>query len=128
MASIRLDNVEKVYPNGQVALRSLTLEIRDGELMVLVGPSGCGKTTTLRLIAGLEAPTQGRIRLDDQDITDWPSHKRDVAMVFQTYALYPHKSIRDNLGFGLQLRGAGRAEIADRVSKVAQTLGLDGIL
>jgi multiple sugar transport system ATP-binding protein len=128
MASIRLDNAEKVYPNGQVALHGLTLEIRDSELMVLVGPSGCGKTTTLRLIAGLETPTQGRIFLDNRDVTDWPPQKRDVAMVFQTYALYPHKSIRDNLGFGLRLRGVRRAEIAERVSKVAQTLGLDGVL
>jgi multiple sugar transport system ATP-binding protein len=128
MASIRLDNVVKIYPNGQVALRDLTLEIRDGELMVLVGPSGCGKTTTLRLVAGLETPTQGRILLDNRDITDWSPQKRDVAMVFQTYALYPHKSVRDNLGFGLRLRGVRSAEIADRVLKVAQTLGLEPLL
>lgn len=128
MASICLQNVEKVYPNGQVGLRALTLEIHDGELMVLVGPSGCGKTTTLRLIAGLETPAQGRILLNSQDITYWPPQKRDVAMVFQTYALYPHKNIRDNLGFGLRLRGVRRAEIAERVSKVAQTLGLNDIL
>src|SRR6266851_650738 len=128
MASIRLDNVEKTFANGQVALSDLTLEVRDGELMVLVGPSGSGKTTALRLVAGLETPTHGRIMLDNRDITDWPPQKRDVAMVFQTYALYPHKSVRDNLGFGLRLRGAPKAEIADRVLNVAQILGLEALL
>jgi len=128
MASIYLENVEKIYANGAVGLRDLTLEIRDGELMVLVGPSGSGKTTALRLVAGLETLTQGRILLDNRNITHWPPQKRDVAMVFQTYALYPHKSVRDNLGFGLRLRGAPKAEIADRVSKVAQILGLEALL
>ena len=106
MASLRLEKVDKVYPNGQEAVRGIDLDVRDGELLVLVGPSGCGKTTVLRILAGLETPTRGRVFLDDKDVTDWPPQDRDLAMVFQTYSLYPHKAVRDNLGFGLRLRNA----------------------
>ena len=128
MASLRLEKVNKVFPNGQEAVRGIDLDVGDGELVVLVGPSGCGKTTILRIIAGLETPTRGRLFLDGQDITSWPPQKRDVTMVFQSYSLYPHKTVRDNLGFGLRLRRAPRQVIADRVKTVAQSLGLESLL
>jgi multiple sugar transport system ATP-binding protein len=128
MASLRLDKVNKVYPNGQVAVREIDLEVGDGELVVLVGPSGCGKTTILRIIAGLETPTRGRVLLDSTDVTAWPPQDRDLAMVFQSYSLYPHKTVRDNLGFGLRLRHAPRNVIADRVQNVARSLGLESLL
>src|SRR5262245_61705523 len=108
MASVCLEKVDKVYPNGQEAIRGIDLDVGDGELVVLVGPSGCGKTTILRITAGLEAPTRGRVLLDGKDVTDWPPQDRDLAMVFQSYSLYPHKTVRDNLGFGLRLRHAPR--------------------
>ncbi len=128
MAAIRLDNVEKVYPNGHVAARNIDLSIADGEFVVLVGPSGCGKSTTLRMVAGLETPTAGRIYIGDEDVTEVPPQDRDIAMVFQSYALYPHKSVRDNLAFGLRMRGAERAQIAERVERAATTLGLEDFL
>lgn len=128
MASVRLENVRKVYPGGQVGVRDLSLTIADGELLVLVGPSGCGKTTTLRLVAGLETPTSGRLFIADRDVTGLPARERDVAMVFQNYALYPHQTVRGNLEFGLRLRRAPAAVIAQRVERVARTLGLDGLL
>ncbi len=128
MASLRLEKVDKVYPNGQEAVRGIDLQIGDGELVVLVGPSGCGKTTILRIIAGLETPTRGRVFLDGKDVTDWPPQDRDLAMVFQSYSLYPHKTVRDNLGFGLRLRHAPRHVIADRVQSVARSLGLESLL
>ena len=109
MAAIRLQNVRKVYPNGYVAARGLDLEIANGEFIVLVGPSGCGKSTTLRMVAGLETPTEGSIWLGGRDVTDLPPQQRDVAMVFQTYALYPHKTVRDNLAFGLRMRAVPRS-------------------
>src|SRR5262249_54690568 len=98
MASVRLEKIDKVYPNGKEAVRGIDLDVGDGELVVLVGPSGCGKTTILRIIAGLETPTDGRVFLDGNDVTSWPPRQRDVAMVFQSYSLYPHKNVRDNLG------------------------------
>src|SRR5437660_7907268 len=128
MASLRLEKIDKVYPNGQEAVRGIDLEVADSELVVLVGPSGCGKTTILRIIAGLETPTRGRVFLDDKDVTDWPPQKRDLAMVFQSYALYPHKTVRDNLGFGLRLRHSPRQLIAERVESVARSLHLEGLL
>jgi ABC-type sugar transport system ATPase subunit len=128
MASITLAGVSKVYGNGQAAARDLTLEVADGELLVLVGPSGSGKSTVLRLLAGLEAPSSGRVLIGDRDVTERPPQERDVAMVFQSYALYPHKSVRDNLAFGLRVRGVDAATIAERVSRAALTLGLDGLL
>ena len=128
MASVRLDGVEKVYPNGHVAARGLDFEIADGEFMVLVGPSGCGKSTALRMIAGLEAPTSGRVLIGSRDVTALPPQERDIAMVFQSYALYPHMTVRDNLGFGLRMRGASRDEIAERVRRAAAALGLGLVL
>jgi multiple sugar transport system ATP-binding protein len=128
MASIALEHVEKVYPNGHVAVRDLSLTIRHGELLVLVGPSGSGKSTVLRLIAGLEQPSAGRILIDDDDVTAVPPERRDLAMVFQSYALYPHKSVRDNLAFGLQVRRIAPSEIRDRVQQVAAALGIEPLL
>src|SRR5436190_19592297 len=104
MARISLEHIDKVYPNGYVARRGLSLEVRDGELLVLVGPSGSGKATVLRLMAGLERVTDGVIRIGDRDVTDLPPQQRDIAMVFQNYALYPHMTVRDNLAFGLTIR------------------------
>ena len=128
MPPVRLLGLSKTYPNGHVALRGLDLEIADGELMVLVGPSGCGKTTALRLIAGLEGPTAGSIRIGERDVTGLAPQDRDVAMVFQNYALYPHMTVRENLGFALRMRGMERDKIAGRVERVAQTLGLEAVL
>ena len=128
MARIDLERVSKIYPNGHVASRDLDLEIADGELLVLVGPSGCGKSTALRLIAGLEQPNSGRIRIGERDVTTLPPQDRDIAMVFQSYALYPHMTVRENLAFGLRIRKMTRAEIDRRVERVAQTLGLAAML
>jgi multiple sugar transport system ATP-binding protein len=128
MASIRLESVAKVYPNGHVALRELDLEVEDRELLVLVGPSGCGKSTALRLVAGLETPTAGCIRFGERDVTGVEASERNVAMVFQSYALYPHMKVRDNLAFGLRMRGASSAEIQRRVVAVAERLELGPML
>ncbi len=128
MAAIRLQGVRKQFPGGQRAVDDLDLEIADGELFVLVGPSGCGKSTILRLLAGLEQPGAGRIWMDGEDVTAAPPQARDVAMVFQDYALYPHKSVRENLAFGLRMRGVERAAIAARVGEVAALLDLAGLL
>src|SRR5213080_2342331 len=115
MSRITLSNVDKRYPNGYIAARDLSLEIADGELLVLVGPSGSGKSTVLRMIAGLERPTGGTIVIGDRDVTHLPPQERDIAMVFQSYALYPHMTVRENLAFGLRMRGATPATIAERV-------------
>jgi multiple sugar transport system ATP-binding protein len=128
MASVQLQGVSKTYPNGHVAAKGLDLEIRDGEFMVLVGPSGCGKSTALRMIAGLETPTAGRILIGDREVTTLPPQERDIAMVFQSYALYPHMSVRQNLGFGLRMRGVDSKTIAERVNEAARALGLEGVL
>jgi multiple sugar transport system ATP-binding protein len=127
MSSLTLDRVHKTY-GAQVAVRDVTLTIADGELLVLVGPSGSGKSTVLRLIAGLEWPTAGRILLGDEDVTAVPPERRDLAMVFQSYALYPHKTVRENLAFGLRVRGTPAAAIRDRVHQAAATLGIDALL
>jgi multiple sugar transport system ATP-binding protein len=128
MASVRLAGVEKVYPNGHVAARGLDIEIADGEFMVLVGPSGCGKSTALRMIAGLETPTAGRVLIGERDVTALPPQERDIAMVFQSYALYPHMTVRENLSFGLRMRGAARPAITERVGSAARALGLEAVL
>jgi multiple sugar transport system ATP-binding protein len=128
MASVRLDQVDKVYPNGHAAARRLDIDIRDGEFMVLVGPSGCGKSTALRMIAGLETPTAGRVLIGERDVTALGPQDRDIAMVFQSYALYPHMTVRENLAFGLRMRGASRQAIAGRVEPVARSLGLEAVL
>jgi multiple sugar transport system ATP-binding protein len=128
VAAISLEGVGKIFPNGHAAVRDATLAIGDGELLVLVGPSGCGKSTVLRLIAGLEAPSGGRIAIGDRDVTDVPPQQRDLAMVFQSYALYPHKSVRDNLAFALQVRQMPAAQIEERVRATAASLGIASLL
>src|SRR5688572_29781197 len=128
MASIALQEVSKTFPNGQVAARDITIGIGDGELLVLLGPSGSGKSTVLRLIAGLAMPTAGRILIDGRDVTAVPPQDRDLAMVFQSYALYPHKSVRENLAFGLRMRHVDEARIAERVHTTAAALGLEALL
>ena len=125
---IRIDQVTKAYKNGPRAVDDVTLEVRQGEFMVLVGPSGCGKSTLLKLIAGIEDVTSGRIQIGERDVTDLDPRKRDIAMVFQNYALYPHLSVRANLGFGLKLRKTSKAEIAARVDEVAKILGLQEMM
>ncbi|HWI05327.1 MAG TPA: sn-glycerol-3-phosphate ABC transporter ATP-binding protein UgpC, partial [Acidimicrobiales bacterium] len=128
MAQIVLSDVWKVYSDGTEAVRSLDLAIEDGEFMVLVGPSGCGKTTALRMVAGLEAITKGEVRIGDRVVNDVPPKERDIAMVFQNYALYPHMSVFDNMAFGLKLQKMPKAEIDKRVRDAATILGLDELL
>src|SRR5215469_2307557 len=128
MAQIVLDQVEKVYPGGRKALDDLNLEVKEGEFMVLVGPSGCGKSTALRSIAGLEEITAGTIRIGDRVVNDLPPKDRDIAMVFQNYALYPHMTVAENLAFGLKLRHTAKDEIKRRVEDAAKLLGLEPYL
>ena len=128
MARIALDNVRKIYPNGVVGVDDASFEVADGELLVLVGPSGCGKSTLLRMIAGLEAITSGTLRIGERVVNDMPPKDRDVAMVFQSYALYPHMTVAENLAFALKLRGQPRAEIDRRVGEAAEMLGLGELL
>jgi len=124
MAPIVLEDVTKVYPDGTTAVRNIDLTVQSGEFMVLVGPSGCGKSTLLRMIAGLEETTSGTILIGDRDVTTAAPRDRDVAMVFQNYALYPHMSVRDNLGFSLKMAHTPKAELRKRVQDVAAMLGL----
>ena len=128
MAEITLDGIYKIYPDGTEAVADLDLGIQDGEFMVLVGPSGCGKTTALRMVAGLEDISKGTVRIGERVVNDVPSKDRDVAMVFQNYALYPHMSVYDNMAFGLKLRKAPKDEIDRRVRRAAQILGLEDFL
>ena len=128
MAGIELEHVTKAFAGGVVAVDNVSLSIADGEFMVLVGPSGCGKSTLLRMIAGLEEITDGTISIGDVDITALQPAQRDIAMVFQNYALYPHMSVRENLGFGLSVRRTPKREIARRVDDVAALLGLEELL
>jgi multiple sugar transport system ATP-binding protein len=127
MATVTFDNVNKMYGDFQ-AVKDLNLEIGDGEFMVLVGPSGCGKTTSLRMIAGLEEISAGTLRIGDRVVNDVPPKDRDIAMVFQSYALYPHMTVRDNLAFGLKLRTVPKAEIERRVNEAAETIQLQKLL
>jgi multiple sugar transport system ATP-binding protein len=128
VAEITLDDVGKVYADGTRAVKDLDLAIGDGEFMVLVGPSGCGKTTALRMVAGLEDVTEGNIRIGDRVVNTVPAKDRDIAMVFQNYALYPHMSVYDNMAFALKLRKVDRTEIDRRVREVGETLGLADFL
>src|ERR671937_1345454 len=128
MAKITIDGVTKVFGGGVVAVDNVSLEIGDGEFMVLVGPSGCGKTTLLRIVAGLEEVTDGEVLIGDTLVTDMPPRDRDVAMVFQNYALYPHMTVSQNLSIGLRIRRRPKAEVKDRVAEVAHILGLDSLL
>jgi multiple sugar transport system ATP-binding protein len=124
MASISLDQVTKVYANGFTAVRDLSLDVADGEFMVLVGPSGCGKTTALRMAAGLEEITSGTIRIGERVVNDVSPRNRDVAMVFQNYALYPHMTVADNIGYALKMRKLPKSEIRARVRGAAEILGI----
>ena len=128
MAHIELDSVTKMFGDDVVAVDAIDLTIADGEFMVLVGPSGCGKSTLLRMIAGLEEPTTGSISIGDRDVTDLSPRHRDIAMVFQSYALYPHMTVRQNLAYGLKVRRTPKDEIARRVGDVAKLLGLEDLL
>jgi multiple sugar transport system ATP-binding protein len=123
-----LSHVGKVYDDGTRAVADLNIDIRDGEFLVLVGPSGCGKTTALRMVAGLETVSEGEIRIGDRVVNDVPPRDRDIAMVFQSYALYPHMSVRQNIGFGLELRKVPKAELNRRVEEAAKVLGLSEYL
>ena len=128
MASVRFERVTKQYENGYVAVKDLHLEICDREFLVLVGPSGCGKTTSLRMLAGLESISSGHIYIDDRRVSDLPPKDRDIAMVFQSYALYPHMSVFDNMAFSLELQGVPKNDIRQRVQQAAQQLGIETLL
>jgi multiple sugar transport system ATP-binding protein len=128
MADVRLDKVAKVYPGGVTAVRELDLHVIDGEFLVLVGPSGCGKSTTLRMIAGLEEITAGELLIAQKRVNDVHPRDRDIAMVFQSYALYPHMSVRQNMAFGLELRHTPKDEVERRVSGAAEVLGITELL
>jgi multiple sugar transport system ATP-binding protein len=128
MASVILENVRKVYENGFVAVHDATFEVADGEFLVLVGPSGCGKSTVLRMIAGLESVTAGSLRIGNRTVNDLPASARDIAMVFQNYALYPHMTVYQNMAFALKLRNVPRAEIDRLVREAASILDIVGIL
>jgi multiple sugar transport system ATP-binding protein len=128
VARIELEQLTKVYPDGTRAVKALDLQIPDGEFMVLVGPSGCGKTTALRMVAGLEPITEGVVRIGERVVNDLPPKGRDVAMVFQNYALYPHMSAYKNMAFGLKMRKLEKREIGRRVNDAARVLGLEDVL
>jgi multiple sugar transport system ATP-binding protein len=128
MSNVRLEKIRKVYPNGFEAIESIDLDIIDKEFMVLVGPSGCGKTTTLRMIAGLEEITSGEMYIGDTLVNDVAPKDRDIAMVFQNYALYPHMTVFENMAFGLKLRKFPKQEIKDRVNNAATILGIEPLL
>src|SRR6478735_7363610 len=125
MATVTFDKASRVYPGTErPAVDALDLHIEDGEFLVLVGPSGCGKSTSLRMLAGLEDVNAGRILIGDRDVTDVQPKDRDIAMVFQNYALYPHMSVADNMGFALKIAGTPKAEIRQRVEEAAKILDL----
>jgi multiple sugar transport system ATP-binding protein len=128
LAGVTFSDVGKVYPDGTRAVSDMDLEIDDGEFMVLVGPSGCGKTTALRMVAGLEAISEGAIKIGERVVNHVPARDRDIAMVFQSYALYPHLSVYDNIAFGLRLRGMPKDEIDKRVRNAARVLALEEFL
>jgi multiple sugar transport system ATP-binding protein len=128
MAQVAFDRVSKVYPDGTRAVNDVSLDIQDGEFMVLVGPSGCGKTTALRMVAGLEEISEGVLRIGERVVNHVPSRDRDIAMVFQSYALYPHLSVYENIAFGLRLKKMDKREIDERVQRAAKLLGLEDFL
>ncbi len=128
MASVSLEQVQKSYENGHVAVHGASFDVADGELLVLVGPSGCGKSTLLRMIAGLESISAGTLRIDGAVVNELEPKARDIAMVFQNYALYPHMTVAENLAFGLKLRGLPKTEVAKRIQDAAQMLELESVL
>ena len=125
MALVSIRNVNKVYDGGVHAVKNVNLEIKDEEFVVFVGPSGCGKTTTLRMVAGLESITSGDVAIDDTVVNNLPPMDRDIAMVFQNYALYPHMSVRQNMAFGLKMRKFEKSDIEKRVANAAGILGIE---
>ena len=127
MAEVRLEHITKVFGKEIVAVKDINLKIKDKEFIVLVGPSGCGKSTVLRTIAGLEEPTDGKVYIDKKDVTDVPPKDRDVAMVFQNYALYPHMTVYDNMAFGLKLRRFPKSEIEKRIAETSDILGIEDL-
>src|SRR5437764_6753073 len=128
MAQVAFERVSKIYPDGTRAVNDINLDINDGEFMVLVGPSGCGKTTALRMVAGLEEISEGVLKIGDRVVNHVPSRDRDIAMVFQSYALYPHLSVYENIAFGLRLKKMSKAEIEQRVERASNLLGLTDYL
>lgn len=128
MAELILDHIFKIYDKKVTAVKDFNLRVADKEFIVFVGPSGCGKSTTLRMIAGLEDISQGDLYIDGKRVNDVPPKDRDIAMVFQNYALYPHMSVYDNMAFGLKLRKTPKAEIKQRVNDAARILGLEELL
>ena len=128
MTQINLQNLSKTYPGGVKAVNGLNLTVQDGEMLVLMGPSGCGKSTTLRMLAGLESVSTGSVLVDEKDITSLPPGQRNIGMVFQNYALYPHKTIANNLAFGLKLRKTPRAEIKRLIDDISQRLSIESLL
>src|SRR5688500_10941619 len=128
MARVELEKVTKIYPGNVTAVNSIDLQIKDQEFIVLVGPSGCGKSTTLRMVAGLEEISEGVIRIGDRVVNDVPPKNRDIAMVFQNYALYPHMTVYKNMAFGLKLRGMPKPEINQRVMEAAKILDIEHLL
>src|SRR5512142_77764 len=124
MADVQLDHIWKRYPDGFEAVRDMELSINDSEFMILVGPSGCGKSTALRMMAGLEDITDGELRIGGERVNELEPRERDIAMVFQNYALYPHMTVRENMGFALKLAGAPQAEIDEKVGEAARILDL----
>ena len=128
MGAIKISNVGKIYPNGTRALEDVNILINDGEFVVLVGPSGCGKTTLLRMVAGLEDITEGEISIAENIVNEVAPKDRDIAMVFQNYALYPHMSVYDNMAFSLKLRKLPKDEIDKKVKDAAKTLEIDELL
>jgi len=128
LASVTFDRVTKRYDGEHVAVDELDLDVRDGEFMILVGPSGCGKSTTLRLLAGLEEIDEGEISVDGRVVNDVAPRDRDMAMVFQSYALYPHMTVADNIFFGLRARGVRRKDAMPRIRETAEMLGLGTLL
>jgi multiple sugar transport system ATP-binding protein len=129
MATVAYRQATRIYPKSAApAVDKLDLEIKDGEFLVLVGPSGCGKSTSLRMLAGLESVDQGAVYIGDEDVTDLPPKSRDIAMVFQNYALYPHMTVAENMGFALKIAGVGKAEIRQRVAEAARLLDLEAYL
>ncbi|HEY8723074.1 MAG TPA: sn-glycerol-3-phosphate ABC transporter ATP-binding protein UgpC [Gaiellaceae bacterium] len=128
MAQVAFERVSKIYPDGTRAVNDINLDVQDGEFMVLVGPSGCGKTTALRMVAGLEEISEGVLKIGERVVNHVPSRDRDIAMVFQSYALYPHLSVYENIAFGLRLKKMPKAEIEERVARAANILGLTDYL